>query len=89
MGKGVVLDSMTFCTDSHTFCYSYTLNGVIDDTACIARSNTYEKLLHQVRNSTNLKLYKEAGYNFRYVYYSTKNRGTKLFDATYRESDYR
>ena len=89
VAKGVVMDSMTFTTDSHTFSYYYKLSGVIDDTAYIARNNPQKLLLQQVRNSTHLKLYKEAGYNFRYVYTSTKNSGTKLFDATYREKDYR
>lgn len=86
--KGVVMDSMTFERSTHTFCYSYTLSGAIDDSAVVAHSNLRESLLQQVRNSPNLRIYKEAGYNFRYIYYSTKNRGTKLFDATYRESDY-
>lgn len=86
--KGVLMDSMTFDQRTHTFSYCYTLDGVIDDTAYIARNNPRELLLQQVRNSTHLKLYKEAGYNFRYVYHSTKQRGKKLFEAVYRKSDY-
>ena len=35
-----------------------------------------------------MKAYKEAGYHFRYVYYSTKNSGTKVFDTTFRQKDY-
>ena len=39
--------------------------------------------------NANMKDYKDAGYNFSYVYYSTKNKGTRLFEATFREKDYR
>ena len=89
VGKDVVMDSMTFDKASHTISYCYTLSGIIDDTAYISRSEPYDNVLKEVRNSTNLKIYKEAAYNFRYVYYSQKNRGTKLFEATYHEKDYR
>ena len=41
-----------------------------------------------IKNTTKLKLYQEAGYNFRYVYFSEKKKGTQLFEATFRESDY-
>ena len=84
----VRMDSMTFDKASHTICYSYTLSGAVDDAEVISRSNPRQLLLGQVKNSTNLKLYKEAGYNFRYVYYSTKKNGTKLFDATFHPVDY-
>ena len=87
--KDVVMDSMTFDKATHTFSYYYTLSGVLDDTTYINNSHPYENLLKEVRNSTHLKIYKEAAYSFRYVYYSQKNRGTKHFDATYHESDYR
>ena len=89
VAKDVVMDSMVFDKASHTLGYYYTLSGVLDDTAYISRSNAYENVLNEVRNSTHLKIYKEAAYNFRYVYFSKKESGTKLFDATYHESDYR
>ena len=46
-------------------------------------------LLKELKNSTSLKAYKEAGYNFRYVYRSTRDKGTKLFEATFSEKDYK
>ena len=45
-------------------------------------------MLKELRNSANLKDYKEAGYNFSYIYYSTKNKGTRLFEATFQKKDY-
>ncbi|MBR1548921.1 MAG: hypothetical protein IJ637_09390 [Prevotella sp.] len=84
-----VMDSMTFNAQAHTITYAYTLNGMLDDSTYLSRANPQELLLGEVRNSTNLKLYKEAGYNFRYVYNSTRNKGAKLFDTTYTPSDYK
>lgn len=85
----VVMDSMTFDAATHTISYLYTLSGALDDAGRINNSNSRELLLQDVRNSTQLKLYKEAEYNFRYVYYSQQKKGTKLFEATFRKEDYR
>ena len=86
--QDITLDSMTFDTKSHTIAYCYTVCGEIDDSTVINSNNPQGRLLEQVKNTPNLKLYKDADYNFRYVYYSTKNNGTKLFDATFRKKDY-
>ncbi len=88
VASNVVMDSMTFDKATHTFGYYYTLKGTIDDTATIRRNNPRDLLLQQVRNSTNLKTFKEAGYNFRYVYRSTKQKGFVLFDETFKSKDY-
>ena len=87
--KDIMMDSMTFDTEHHTFSYCYTLSGELDDSATIHNGNPRELLLRQLRNSTHLKLYKEAGYNFRYVYHSSKKNGTKLFETTFRPDDYK
>lgn len=83
-----VMDSMMFDATTHTIIYAYTLSGPLDDTAFIYKQMPKERLLQEVKNSTHLKLYKEAGYNFRYTYHSAKKKGTKLFEATFRENDY-
>ena len=87
--KDIVLDSMTFERQSHTICYVYTVNGIIDDPEVIQRGDPHERLLHQIKNSPNLKLYKDAGYSFRYTYFSTKNKGVQLYSATFHEKDYK
>ena len=83
----VTMDSMTFDKVSHTFGYYYSLSGTLDDSAYIKQNNPRDMLLQQVKNSTNLKMYKDAGYGFRYVYMSTKNKAT-LFDVTFKQKDY-
>lgn len=89
IAKGVTIDSMSFDVATHTLIYSYTLDGVIDDTATIRRNNPREQMLQQLKNATAMKPYRDAGYNFRYTYYSTKDKGQKLFEATFQEKDYR
>lgn len=83
----VTMDSMTFDKVSQTFGYYYSLSGTLDDSAYIKQNNPRDMLLQQVKNSTNLKMYKDAGYGFRYVYMSTKNKAT-LFDVTFKQKDY-
>ena len=84
----VTMDSMTFDKATHTFGYYYTLSGTLDDSAYISQNNPYEMLLQQVKNSTNLKIYKDEGYSFRYVYNSQKHKGTILFDEIFKSKDY-
>ncbi len=84
----VVMDSMTFDKATRTIAYIYTLSGALDDSTTIHKGQPRERLLQEVRNSPNLKLYKEAGYSFRYTYFSTKENGTKLFEATFHENEY-
>ena len=83
----VTMDSMTFDKASHTFGYYYSLSGTLDDSTYLQKNNPRDMLLQQVKNSTNLKMYKEADYGFRYVYHSTKNKAT-LFDVTFKQKDY-
>ena len=89
VAEDVIMDSMTFDKATQTIGYCYTVKGAIDDSTVINSNEPRKLLLEQVKNSTNLKLYKDAGYSFRYTYYSTKENGTKLFEATFRKSDYR
>lgn len=84
----LTMDSMTFDKATHTFGYYYTLSGTLDDSVYINRNNPRDLLLQQVKNSTNLKIYKDASYNFHYVYWSKKNKGTVLFDANFEPKDY-
>ena len=89
IAKGVTIDSMRFDESTHTLIYSYTLEGAIDDTAVIRHNNPRDQMLQQLKNATAMKPYKDAGYNFRYTYYSKKKKGEKLFEATFQEKDYR
>lgn len=87
MDKFTFLDSMTFDVPTHTITYSYTLSGQLDD-SIVNSIKARELLLQQLKNSTNLKRYKKAGYRFRHTYYSSKQKGVRLFDTTFQPEDY-
>ena len=86
--KDVTLDSLSFDKATHTMKYYYTLGGVMDDSAALKQHDLRGALLKELKNTTSMQLYKDAGYTFDYIYYSHKNRGTKLFQATFRKKDY-
>ena len=87
--ENTILDSMTFRATTHTVGYAYTLSGMLDDSAYLQRANPRQLLLGELRNSAHLKLYKEAGYRFRYAYYSASRKGAELFETTFSPEDYR
>lgn len=82
------IDSMAFDVKSHTMCYYYTLSGPADSKEVMAKVNPRKALLEVLRNSTSTKDYKDAGYNFKYIYRSKSKPGTVLFEATFTKNDY-
>jgi PBP1b-binding outer membrane lipoprotein LpoB len=85
---GVMMDSLVYEASTRTLVYYYTVEGVLDDAEALRTHNLRGMLLKELRNSANMKDYKEAGYNFRYVYWSTKENGAQLFETTFRQKDY-
>lgn len=81
-----VVDSMTFDRSTHTVHYYFTLGGTLADNR---KQEAYDKLLNVVKNSSDLKRYKDAGYAFAYTYHSSKDSGTVVFDAVFTPDDYR
>lgn len=88
IGENVTIDSVVFERSTHTMCYYYTLSGVADDKDAVERLDPKNTLLNEVKNSTAVKAYKDAGYSFRYTYHSAKNKGVTLFTATFKKGDY-
>ena len=86
--KGVTLDSMTFDKSRQLITYYYTVSGILDDAEALREHNASSLLLKELKNTAALKLYKDAGYNFRYVYHSAKEKGTRVLDTTFRKKDY-
>ncbi len=83
-------DSLTFDRASRTFIYHCSLIGLMDSMEIISqhRQELSEGLLKAISASTQLKKYKDAGYNFRYLVHSSKNPQQVLFDKTYTQKDY-
>ena len=61
----------------------------MDDAVALKQHDVRGMLLKELKNTTSMQLYKEAGFNFRYVYFSAKEKGKKLFKTTFREKDYK
>ena len=85
----VISDSMTFERESKTICYYYSLRGDADTLLTgDTEKDIYKALLSDVMNAPTLMRYKEANYNFRYIYYSSKNKGKKLYDYLFTPKEY-
>ena len=82
------IDSMTFDKATHTLAYWYTLIGKADNPELFKRVNLRKSLVEQIKNSTSMQAYKDAGYSFRYVYRSNKENKI-YFDATIARKDYK
>lgn len=82
-----VMDSMTFDTPTHTLKYYYRLTGTADREV-LEQERMRKALLDALKNSTSMKAYKDAGYNFEYSFRSEKAPEVVLFSAKFTEKDY-
>lgn len=89
INPSTTIDSMTFDKATHTVHYHYTLSGAGDNPEVISKLNPRKILIDELKNSTSVRGYKEAGYSFAYTYYSASNKGKKLFDVLIKEKDYK
>lgn len=78
-------DSLVFDRQSLTFIYYCTLTDFMDDAKLIEenRQMLTDGLRQSIQESTGLKVYKDAGYSFRYVLRSEKNPDTILYESTF------
>ncbi len=88
IGENVTIDSAVFDRSTHTMCYFYTLTGAADNKEAVEKLNPRKVLLDGLKNSTSVKTYKDAGYNFQYTYCSGSNKGEVLFSVTFKKGDY-
>ena len=88
VAEEMIIDSMTFDRASHTIQYYYKLTGASDRADAYQKDQARQLLKDALKNSTQLMAYKEAGYSFRYVYYSEQNPKTVYLDVRLTEKDY-
>ena len=88
VAQDIVVDSMTFDRASHTIQYYYKLTGDSDREDAYLKDQARDLLKNALKNTTQVMSYKEAGYNFRYIYYSEKNPETVYLDILLTEKDY-
>ena len=84
----MIIDSMGFDRTSHTISHYYKLTGASDRADSYPKDKAKELLKNELKNTTQVMTYKEAGYNFRYIYYSEKNPQTVYLDILLTEKDY-
>lgn len=88
VAEGVMLDSLIFERENHALHYYYTFSGKADNTEVIEKLNPRKILIDEVRNSTSIKTYKDAGYKFHYTYHSASKK-TILADVVVTEKEYK
>ena len=88
VAQGMLIDSMTFARATHTIQYYYKLTGTSDRSDAYPKDQAKQLLKEALKNTTQVMAYKEAGYSFRYIYYSEKNPKTVYLDILLTEKDY-
>ena len=88
MAENLTMDSLTFEAATHTLHFYYTLSGDADSVGIMKQINAKEVLLAELKNTTTMMAYKEAGFNFAYTYHSQKEPNTVLFETVFRKKDY-
>ena len=74
-------DSIVFDRATNTYHYYCSFTGKV-------RGELYEGLRNGIKESTSLKAYKEAGFNFSYTCRSAKDPRQVLYKETFTEGDY-
>lgn len=84
------MDSMVYEADTRTIHYYHSFFNEADNKELIAahKQELRQTLLAAVKKDMGTKIYKEAGFNFRYTYHSGKAPKTVLFDQTYKKGEY-
>ena len=84
MDEYTTLNAVKFDKASHTFTNEYTLRGDADRELSEAeKENIRIALEKSLQNDTKQRVYRDAGYAYRYVYYSAKDPKTIIFEATF------
>ncbi|MDO5447269.1 MAG: hypothetical protein Q4F34_05795 [Prevotellaceae bacterium] len=87
----ITLDSIVFAEVDSTMQYFYSVTDLLDSAELMAAHyEVYRTALRKdIRNSTNLKPYKDEKFKFQYVYLSKKKPGKALLSLKYNYDDYK
>jgi hypothetical protein len=88
LSDAIMMDSCAFETDTHTLHYYYTFMGAMDNDSTLNTAGMRELLSSSLKNETSVRIFKEAGYSFKYTYFSQSNPGKLLFETTFTKDDY-
>ncbi len=84
-------DSIAFDKTTLTYKYYCTFSNKMDNIQLVKQNENQLRtaLLTALRENTNIKVYKEAGYKFSYTMYSQKHPSEMLFTTTFGPKDYK
>ena len=88
IAENIIIDSLVFEASTHTLHYYYTLMGIADSAGLLNQDEARSSLLKELKNTTSMAGYKEAGYQFAYSYRSQKDPETMLFETVFTQKDY-
>ena len=88
LSEFVTMDSCRFEKSTHTLHYFYQLTGTLDNDSTLNTGTMRELLVTGLRNETSTRVYKEAGYNFMYTYFSQKHPENILFETIITKEEY-
>ena len=86
--QNTMIDSLTFDRASHTIHYYYKLTGAADEEEMLKQIDAVNELKQGLKNSTAVKVYKDAKYRFAYTYRSSKDPNKILLEVTLTPEDY-
>ena len=91
LAKNILFGALMVMSAPLTWTQYLTFTGIIDDEKGIREHNEeiHESLLESIRQNTEMKRYKEAGFSFAYICRSKKDPKTILLTLKYTPKDYR
>ena len=87
LSDNLIVDSLVFEADTHTLHYYYTLTEIADSIGMLGET-ARKVLLTDLKNTTAMMAYKDAGYRFAYTYHSQKNPNKVLYEMIFTKEDY-
>ena len=83
------MDSLTYEPQTRTLHYYYTITGAADSVGRLNPEAARSALLTELKNTTSMMAFKEAGFAFAYTYHSQRHRGTVLYETVFKAKDYK
>lgn len=80
-------DSLVFDKATHTLHYCLSVSGSADTTV-IRKDVLRADMVKSLKSNTAIRNYKDAGYTFKYTFFSTKHRGMVLCEVIITNKDY-
>ncbi|MCR4582335.1 MAG: hypothetical protein K5764_02100 [Prevotella sp.] len=88
MEENIILDSLTFERSTHTLHYYYRLTGAADVEGALDKKEAVGLLKEGLKNTTSMRAYKDAKYNFAYTYFSEKEPQKVWLEVVLTAKDY-